>query len=897
MWKELIELLTTAAPDGGNPLSSTCTQRFSITYDNTNPSLHCPDDFSVQCLEDVPTCNANNATATDNCDMDVDISCMQGDLMGDACGGTISNTYTATDDCGNTSSCEQIITVEDNTPPTIMCPYDFTVQCVSEVPACDYPNEAYATDNCDDDVELSCMQGDLEGGVCGGTVTRIYTATDDCGNTATCSRVITVNDNTPPSIICPDDFSVDCLEGIPECNPNDAMATDNCDMELEVSCMQSGLTGDICGGSPITNTYTAMDDCGNTASCEQSITIDDNTPPKISCPDGFSVECLEDVPDCNVDDVTATDNCDMEVDVSCTQDDATGSSCEGQIINTYTATDDCGNTNTCEQIITISDTTPPSIKCPADFSIECLEDIEDCNSHEATATDNCDMMLELSCMQSDLMGDACGGTITNTYTATDDCGNTASCQQTISIDDTTAPDITCPEGFSVECIDDIPPCDAQDAMATDNCDMDVHISCSQGDLVGNTCEGTIMITYIAEDDCGNAAICQQRISISDTQAPMGTCPDLDQMVDCVEDIPCDGEDFKQEIKDAFTDCNEIVVELIDDTGEPLCTDGLASRTFTYEVRDICGNVAGDCEVTITAPCFEFCTFTMGFYGNSGGTQGGLSTTEILDILLDLGPITVGDGVDCGFSVDDAACIIGILPSSGPSRPFSSDFNGNLDCKSRFRNTLIGQVITLKLNIRYNDLLNGGLDLGGLDLDEACFDINPNILDLLNNLGLPTTIDGLLELADRFLASNCTTDDFPNNLGGALASIFGDINEYWHECQQPSCENLRTLATNDNSLSEQFVDVSSSNQTLSKDFSIFPNPTTSSSINVQLHDFMGQNISILVFNAKGESIFFDNNNLLHPVKTLNISHWPNGLYIVQVITESASINKKFIIAKP
>jgi hypothetical protein len=41
-------------------------------------------------------------------------------------------------------------------------------------------------------------------GSCAGTysVTRIWTATDDCGNTATCTGVVVVRDITPPTITC-----------------------------------------------------------------------------------------------------------------------------------------------------------------------------------------------------------------------------------------------------------------------------------------------------------------------------------------------------------------------------------------------------------------------------------------------------------------------------------------------------------------------------------------------------------------------------------------------------------------------------------------------------------------------------------------------------------------------
>jgi len=66
----------------------------------------------------VPACDISDVTASDNCG-GVTVTCSQGALVGDECGGTITNTYTATDDCGNTAECTQVITVNDTTDPEV----------------------------------------------------------------------------------------------------------------------------------------------------------------------------------------------------------------------------------------------------------------------------------------------------------------------------------------------------------------------------------------------------------------------------------------------------------------------------------------------------------------------------------------------------------------------------------------------------------------------------------------------------------------------------------------------------------------------------------------------------------------------------------------------------------
>ena len=45
---------------------------------------------------------------------------------------TIARTWTATDACGNTSTCLQTITIEDSTPPAFtICAADITIECTA----------------------------------------------------------------------------------------------------------------------------------------------------------------------------------------------------------------------------------------------------------------------------------------------------------------------------------------------------------------------------------------------------------------------------------------------------------------------------------------------------------------------------------------------------------------------------------------------------------------------------------------------------------------------------------------------------------------------------------------------------------------------------------------------
>ena len=153
------------------------------------------------------------------------------------------------------------------------------------------------------------------------------------------------------------------------------------------------------------------------------------------------------------------------------------------IVRTFTATDDCGNSTQATQTITVEDTTRPELTIPADYTAECSDELI---LDDATATDNCgEVTIEVS---SETTAGDCDGsyTVTRTFTATDDAGNSSSATQTITVEDTTAPEFTSvPSDYTVECSDEMP---MDDATASDNCSevsITVESETIAGDAAGN----------------------------------------------------------------------------------------------------------------------------------------------------------------------------------------------------------------------------------------------------------------------------------------------------------------------------------------------------------------------------------------------------------------------------
>ncbi len=154
---------------------------------------------------------------------------------------SLVRTWTATDACDNSSSVDQVITLIDVTAPEFtFVPADLLLECGEEIPE----ELAEATDACS---EVTVMfEDEIIETDCSGeySIYRTFTATDECGHSASVTQMITVIDTTAPSIIdAPDNLIIDCEAEVPE--PADITAIDACDNDIEISFFEEviGETG------------------------------------------------------------------------------------------------------------------------------------------------------------------------------------------------------------------------------------------------------------------------------------------------------------------------------------------------------------------------------------------------------------------------------------------------------------------------------------------------------------------------------------------------------------------------------------------------------------------------------------------------------------------------------
>ena len=539
-----------------------------ITVDDTEAPVlsNPPTDVTIECGQDIPTYSPE---WTDNCGTFTEAA--SSGIAIDTCAEIQFFSYTATDECGNSTSVSWTITIEDTTAPVAPeAPAPLAVQCADDVPAA---AELTATDICDGAI-LGVATDEVTPGDCPNSfvVTRTWTFTDECGNASTVSQVITVDDTEAPVLSNPPtDVTIECGQDIPTYSPE---WTDNCGTFTEAA--SSGIAIDTCAEIQFFS-YTATDECGNSTSVSWTITIEDTTAPVApEAPALLAVQCADDVP--AAAELTATDICDGAI-LGVATDEVTPGDCPNSFVvtRTWTFTDECGNASTVSQVITVDDTEAPVLSNPpTDVTIECGQDIP---TYSPEWTDNCGTFTEAA--SSGIAIDTCAEIQFFSYTATDECGNSTSVSWTITIEDTTAPVAPeAPAPLAVQCADDVPA--AAELTATDICDGAI-LGVATDEVTPGDCPNSFVVTrtWTFTDECGNESSVSQTITVDDTEAPVLSNPPTDVTIECGQDIPTYSPEWTDNCG-TFTEAASSGIAI--DT----CAE---IQFFTYTATDECGNTS------------------------------------------------------------------------------------------------------------------------------------------------------------------------------------------------------------------------------------------------------------------------------------------------------------------
>lgn len=351
-----------------------------------------PLDTTIDCNAPVPP--APVIIATDNCSgmlapvfqerIIADESCPEHQYR-------ILRIWQATDNCGNTTTATMTIQVKDLQGPTFTLPPNITIDCNDDINDLNITgNISDLQDNCDPDPQISFVDNVIEED-CPHTITisRVWRASDICGNVSGKSQIITIVDNVPPTFVAPPDITINCND------VNDLDRTgrpsnvqDNCDTDPEVSIPTEDITQGSCPNNyVIRRTWRVQDECGNFSEKIQTITVSDTQAPVLdspaldnilSCGDGEPESAFQQWLD-QRGGAAASDNCTTDEELSWlafnagttepaslpAPDCSAGNGRLQEQTVDFVVEDECGNRTITTATFAVVDNSPPVIRnCP-----------------------------------------------------------------------------------------------------------------------------------------------------------------------------------------------------------------------------------------------------------------------------------------------------------------------------------------------------------------------------------------------------------------------------------------------------------------------------------------------------------------------------------------------------
>jgi ELWxxDGT repeat protein len=510
----------TATDDAG--LSASCTFQVRVV-DTTAPTLACPANVVAGATGPAgATVTYPAAIASDAVTFAPPVAYSRASGSSFPLGST-PVTVTAVDAAGNRTHCGFTVTVQDATLPTLACPAPVFVEATSAAGA--VVRYAPATvSGALSRVSLSYSRASGSSFPLGSTPVTV-TATTSAGSTVTCSFTVSVQDTLAPRLSCPAGVAAEATQATgaqvtyPSATASDASGT--------VTLAYSQPSGTVFPLGVNRVSVTATDGSGNSASCAFTVSVRDTLPPTLTCPFNVTAEALDPrgvsvtYPPAVVTDAVSA------LTSTVYSKDSGSSFLPGQTRVTVMATDESGNAATCNFYVTVRDTRPPVLSCPAPAFAEATGSTG-APVHYAAAIATDAMTLSPSITYSPAAGSTFPlGTTVVTASATDAAGNAATCTFPVTVRDTHAPALSCPPDVSFQATSSsgaqvtygptYQPPTASDGIST------ATVTYSRPPT-GSFPMGTTPVTATATDGAGNPSACTWHVTVRDTAAPALTCP-------------------------------------------------------------------------------------------------------------------------------------------------------------------------------------------------------------------------------------------------------------------------------------------------------------------------------------------------------------------------------------
>ncbi len=442
-------------------------------------------------------------------------------------------TLKVTDNHGNNATCPAEVHVQDNIAPTAKCQAT-TVFLDANGDATLSPSDMNngSSDNCSlSQVSLSLSQTQFVCSEANGSTQVTMTVTDLSGNTSTCNRLIRVEDPIPPNAICHPNRTVQLnTQGTYTLQHSfiNNNSTDNCS-PLTYSLSETNFTCDDVGSNIVTLTVA---DKQNSSTCTSQVIVEDNISPFANCKNNTIILDASGNFSLLPSDINngSNDNCDFRLSVSPSAFDCAS---KGPNMVTLNVTDSSGNVNTCTSTVTVVDGTPPIINCHQAITVyldangDASITTNDVNDGSSDVCDGLNLSLSLSQSTFDCSHVLSANPVE--LTVEDNSQNTAKCNATITVKDTTSPVAFCRNDTVIVNLDangngSITTVSVRSALPSDNCTFGSSFESLSNNLFDCDSLGTRSVTYTVTDASNNTASCQVMVEVVDLIPPSITCP-------------------------------------------------------------------------------------------------------------------------------------------------------------------------------------------------------------------------------------------------------------------------------------------------------------------------------------------------------------------------------------
>ncbi len=313
-------------------------------------------------------------------------------------------------------------------------------------------------------------------------------------------------------------------------------ATSTCPGVVDVSVVETRQDGSCLYTYTLTRTWTATDACGDVARHTQLVNVSDTQAPILAgVPPNATVTPGNEPPPPAP---RAIDFCDAAATLTTVRDSVPGPCGGYSLIYQFSGADACGNMRNATYVLSVTDDIYPTIHgVTPGARLNCgdpLPAAPNVNASDNGAPPTLTLYVDTLHNRG---GDTCAIVI-RTWTATDDCGNSATAQQSFSFHDSSAPVLAGIPADTIIYCEALPPEPIlyADITASDNCDTYPGIQYVQTST--QTADGTctdvtyvITRTWTALDECGNSASASQQITMKCECCFNGIDDDDDGLVD------------------------------------------------------------------------------------------------------------------------------------------------------------------------------------------------------------------------------------------------------------------------------------------------------------------------------------------------------------------------------